>query len=224
MEFLSRVAVRVATNATWVLAIVIFLSLLSSAFSIRYLSSLQGDIDEIYENEVRGQTYAQNAYVALVEIESEVKDLVLSESEDYRLASATDITQHCTALQALVRRATLTMSATRYRTLISNVTKDVSSVADTIRHRLAGGTPTQEQARALLTELEPLASALRTDIATINDVKRTGNTSGLRAIRIQLQVSLATTVIILLLSITVRLLIYRSSRPAAASARRRIGK
>ena len=81
-EWLGRTARRIATDTTWVFVIVMSLSIGSTFFSIRYLSGLESDLGELYENDIKGQTYAQNAYVSLLGMESELKDLIISDGGD----------------------------------------------------------------------------------------------------------------------------------------------
>ena len=54
-EWLGRTARRIATDATWVFVIVMSLSIGSTFFSIRYLSGLESDLGELYENDVKGR-------------------------------------------------------------------------------------------------------------------------------------------------------------------------
>ena len=134
-EWLSRNILHVATDARWVLTIVLCLSLASSAFSIRYLSTLESDIADLYENDVKGQTYAQNAYVDLLDSESAAKEIAdrrhpgsafrsccktiwLGERQDFNLWSL---------------KATQTLNAARYKSLIANAKRDVTAFATLMR-------------------------------------------------------------------------------------------
>lgn len=212
LEWLLRTATRIATDATWVFIIVVVLSLISTAFSVRYMSSLQSDIADIYENEVRGQNYAQNAYITFMDFESTVKDFVIAESEEMRSAATTTIEKDLTSLQSSISKVTLTLKASRYRTLIANSKRDMAALADAVHSRLAIELLTQEQGRELLDDLKAIAEPLRNDIITMNDIKRSANRSGLRAVQIQLRLSLAATIGLLLFSIAIRYFLYRSSK------------
>ena len=61
----TSLVIHIATDSSWVFIIVMTLSLGSSLFTIRYLSGLESDIGDLYENDIKGQTYAQNAYAHL---------------------------------------------------------------------------------------------------------------------------------------------------------------
>lgn len=212
LAWLSKKAIRIATDATWVFVIVIALSLGSSAFSIRYLSGLESDIGDLYENDIKGQTYAQNAYITLVDIQSAVKDLIIAGSEKERSNSADALKKGCASLESLVLKVTQTFNPARYRTLIAKSKRDLTALVDAIRGRLGDDPPTETQGRELLADLQPLAASLRADIVTINDVKRSANQNGLRAVRIQLRISLAITIVILLITVAVRFFLYRAAR------------
>lgn len=220
-RWLSDAAIRVGTDTTWVLVIVLTLSLMSSAFSIRYLTSLDSDISDLYENDIKGQTYAQNAFVDLLQIESTAKDLVIGDSASSRAASARSLAGECSTFPSLIQRATSTLNASRYKTLIARTRQDAAAVVDLVTGEIDRGISTLERGRILLGELQTAMGPLRSDIQTINDLKRGANSRGLRAVRIQLRVSLGTTIAVLLASVSVRLSIYRSQRRAAKKSSRR---
>jgi hypothetical protein len=213
--WLSKNVLHVATDARWVLIIVLFLSLVSSAFSIRYLSNLEGDIADLYENDVKGQTYAQNAYVDLLDSESAAKDLVIANTEEARSAAVAKLALESKKLQSLVLKATQTLNAVKYKSLIANARRDVASLVDLMGSQLEASVSSAEQGRKVLTAFQTVAAPVRTDIVIINDLKRSSNAGGLRAVRIQLRISLATTILILLVSVAVRVFMYRSSQRSA---------
>jgi hypothetical protein len=212
LSWLSRTAVRIATDATWVFIIIIFLSLCSSAFSIRYLSTLDSDFSDLFENDIKGQTIAQNAFVALLEIESNVKDLVMASSEQARSEAEASLSRKCASLQSLIPKVTLTLKAGKYATLIAKSKRDVNVLADKIHSGVGVDPSTQNQDRALLADVQTAIAPLRDDIIRINDIKRNANRNWLHAIRIQFRISLSTTIGILLISLAVRVFLYRSIR------------
>jgi hypothetical protein len=219
-EWLTRTAIRVATDATWVLIIVVAIALISSAFSIRYLSGLESDIADLYENDVKGQTYAQNAYVELLIIESTMKDLAIVETQPERSAATAQLLKDCNSLQTSILKALSTLNAKRYKSLIARARQESAAFVAAMESRIGNGIATIEQGEKLIAEYPNLSAAIRNDIAIVNDLKRNANSRGLQAVRIQLRVSLAITIAILLVSIAIRLFIYRSSR----LAERRISK
>jgi hypothetical protein len=212
LSWLSRTSVRIATDATWVFIIIIALSLSSSAFSIRYLSTLDSDFSDLFENDIKGQTIAQNAFVALLEIESNVKDLVIANSEQARSEAEASVSKKCASLQSLIAKVTLTLNAGKYPTLIAKSKRDVNALVDTIHSSVGVDPSTLNQDRSLLADVQTAIAPLRDDIITINDIKRNANRNWLHAIRIQLRISLGTTIVILLISLTVRVFLYRLSR------------
>ena len=216
-SWVAETTARVATDATWVFLIVLVLSLGSSLFSIRYLSSLDSDIGELYENDIKGQTYAQNAYASLVSIESELKDIALAESEGARRSAIDSLRADSASLRSLVLKATPTIDSAKYRTLISKSKRDLTSLILAFQNGLGTSPeiPTAEQGRAVLADIRPSLAGLRNDLLTLNDIKRSANRNGIRAVQIQLRISLALTVAILAISLAVRFLIYRASRRAA---------
>ncbi|MGA2545274.1 MAG: MCP four helix bundle domain-containing protein [Rectinemataceae bacterium] len=220
-EWLRRRALRIATDATWVFVIVITLSLGSSFFSMRYLSGLESDIGELYENDIKGQTYAQNAYVSLLGIESAEKDLIISEREEERMEAADALRAQSASLRSLVLKATPTIDSAKYRTLIAKSKAHVSAFIAALQKGLGDPgekAPTAEAGKALLADLRPSLAALRNDLLTLNEIKRSANRNFIREVRLQLRISLAITIAILTVSLAVRIFLFRASRRAARTA------
>lgn len=220
-EWLGRTARRIATDATWVFVIVMSLSIGSTFFSIRYLSGLESDLGELYENDIKGQTYAQNAYVSLLGMESELKDLIISDGGDERKASAAALRSESASLRSLVLKATPTIDSARYRTLIGKSKADVAAFIRLIQRGIEGSestAPTAEKAKSLLADLEPSLSALRKDLLTLNEIKRSANRRVIADVRLQLRISLALTILILAVSLAVRIVLFRASRRSSRSA------
>jgi hypothetical protein len=62
---------------------------------------------------VKGQTYAQNAYVTLLSVESTIKDPALAEGPEARSAAAASLRKGCASLQSLASSAARSLSANR---------------------------------------------------------------------------------------------------------------
>jgi hypothetical protein len=218
---LVKTATYIANDATWVFAIVVAMSLVSSFASIRYLSGLDDDLGDLYEKDIRGQTYAQNAYVTLLGIESTAKDLVLAETEDERTASANALRSQGAALRSLVFKVAPTFDSGKYRTLISKSKADAIAFVEDLQRGLgpAGShVPDGAEARKLLSDIEPKGVALRNDLVKINDIKRRSNLTWFRAVRVQLRISLYATITILAVSLGVRIFLWRGKKRADAKA------
>jgi hypothetical protein len=212
---------RIATDATWVFVIVLALSLGSSLFSIRYLSGLESDIGDLYENDIKGQTYAQNAYVTAIGLESTVKDLIVSENSDERLSAAELLETASASLRSLVLKATPTIDSAKYRTLVAKSKTDAASLMAAVLkglERAGEGAPSQEEGRAILAGMKPSLAALKNDLTILNDIKRSSNRSGIKAVQVQLRISLAITIAILVVSLAFRIAVFRASRVAAKRA------
>jgi hypothetical protein len=218
---LVRFATKAATDATWVFAIVVAMSAISSASSIFYLNGIAGDMDDLLEKDIKGQTLVQRAYDTLIEIESEAKDLALASDEKERAAAADSLRSQLPALRSLVLRAAPTLNAKTYRTLIASSKADASAFASALQKSLGpqGSPPPDEAAsRSIQAEVKSLSVGLKDDLVKINDVKRRSSSRQLRSVMIQLRVSLISTVAILVGSIIVRTFIYRGQKRAKARA------
>jgi hypothetical protein len=128
-EKVVKTATYIANDATWVFAILVGLSLVSSFFSIRYLSGIDGDLGALYEKDIRGPTYAQNAYATLLSIESTIKDLALAETEEKRNASAEALRSQSSSLRTLVFKVVPTFDSGKSKTLLA----DIGPAADALK-------------------------------------------------------------------------------------------
>ena len=219
---LIRTATAIANDATWVFVIVVAISVLSSFSSISYLSGLNGDLDDMYEKDIKGQTYTQSAFAALIGIESTIKDLALAETDAERTASANELRAQNAALRSLVLKVTTTFDAAKYRTLIATSKVDALACVDMIQKELGpagSGAPDKAAARALLYSLAPSSTKLKGDLNNLNDIKRRSNRAWFRAIKLQLRLSLYATVAILVISIGVRVFLWLGQRRARRTSR-----
>jgi hypothetical protein len=213
-----KAATHIANNSTWVFVIVVLMSIVSSFSSIYYLSGLDGDLGGIYEKDIKGQNYAQNAYATLLAIESTAKDLVLAETFEGRRASADALRIQNASLRTLIFKVAPTFDSGKYRTLIARSKADATAFTDLIQKLLGpntAGTPGGDEARGLLAEIESGSAALKSDLVKLNDIKRRSSLTWFRAVRVQLRVSLIATVAIFAVSICVRVFLYRGQRRVA---------
>lgn len=220
-EVVLRAAVHIAMNPTWVFVIVVAMSILSSFSSIIYLSGIDDGLGGVYERDIRGQSYAQNAYAAVLAIESAAKDMIIVESSSERASAAEELRGQNASLRAFVRRATPTLDSGMYRTLIAKIKSETTTLTDLVQERIGveSSTPRsvdQASARELLAGIESASSALKGDLVKLNDIKRRSSSAWFRAIRVQLKLSLFLTVAIFVVSIGVRIFLFRGQKRAEA--------
>ena len=112
-------------------------------------------------------------------------------------------------------KATPTIDSAKYRTLIAKSKTDAASFIGILQKELGaseGRAPTTEEGKALLADLRLSLAALRGDLLTLNDIKRSANRSVIRQVRVQLRISLAATLAVLAVSLAVRVFLFRASR------------
>jgi len=215
---LVKAAIHIASNATWVFVIVVAMSVMSSFSSIYYLSGIDDNLGGMYEKDIKGQRYAQNAYATLLTIESTAKDIVLAEADGARTASADALRAQSASLRALVFKVTPTFDSSMYRTIIANTKADTTALTDLIQKTIgsdASGVAAEGEARSFLAGVESASAALKGDLVKLNDIKRRSSLAWFGAIRVQLRISLIATIVIFGASIAVRVFLYRGQRRGA---------
>jgi hypothetical protein len=215
---LARTAIHISNNATWVFVIVVAMSVMSSFSSIYYLSGIDDDLGGMYEKDIKGQRYAQNAYATLLTIESTAKDIVLAEADEARAVSSDALRAQGASLRALVFKVTPTFDSSMYRTIIANTKADTAALTDIIQKAIgsdASRVATDGEARRLLAGIESASAALKGDLVKLNDIKRRSSLAWFGAIRVQLRISLIATIVIFAASIAVRVFLYRGQKRGA---------
>jgi|GEM_PF-3406953 len=215
--FMVRVSLNIAGNPTWVFAIVVTMAVFSSVSSMIYLRGLEDDLGGVYEKEVGGQAYAQNAYAATLALESAAKDLVLAEDARARADAAGALLRQCSSLDATVKKAASTFNSRRYRTLIAKTKAETDDLDSMVQARLSGVVG-EAEARSLLGGVLAKTEDLKTDLFKLYDIKRRSSRTWFNAVGIQLRASLLITVAILAVSVAVRVFLYQGQRRVAAAA------
>ena len=129
--------------------------------------------------------------------------------------------QQSASLRSLVLKATPTIDSAKYRTLIAKSKADAAALMAAVQKGLEGagrGAPSQEEGRAILAGMKPSLAALENDLTILNSIKRSSNRSGIKAVQVQLRISLAITIAILVVSLAFRIAVFRASRVAARRA------
>lgn len=214
-EKLIKTATRIANDATWVFGIVVAMSIISSLSTIRYLNSISDDLGDLYEKDIKGQSYAQNAYATLLEAEASAKDLALASSDDERKEAADTLRVKGGAMRSLLLKAIPTLEKGKYRTLTAKSKADAKLFVETIERGLGpdgSATPDVEGSRQLLAALASPSSALKNDLGKLNDVKKSSSFGSLKSVRTQLRVSLYINITILVISLGIRIFLWRGKK------------
>jgi len=207
-----------ATHYTWAFVIVMAVTVLSCAFSIHYLSSLETKLNEVYENDVRGGDAVQVAFTALLGIESTVKDLVLYPSPDNRDRTRAQLRDLAATLKDAVVRGAPRFHTPRARQAMLAAQNDQKNFLAALDRTLAASDSKRPLNADDLADVKQRADVLERDFDALL-ANRTANSSiGIADLVFQLRFSLVLTIVLLVVTVVVRFVLYLAGHPSRKKA------
>jgi hypothetical protein len=198
-----------ATHYTWTFVAIMVLTLVSCAFSIHYLASLEADLKDVYENDVRGGDSIQAAALALVGLESRAKDLLLSETaadRDEARAAVRDLTGKLKrSVDAAASRFYTPKAKQAYLTSRDDLKAYLVILDDFVSRR-------SPDLRAL-NRVKGATADLQKDFDLLIANRFANSTKGISDLVFQLRLSLVFTVLFVLVTVVVRVVMYLAGHP-----------
>ncbi len=193
-----------ATHYTWTFVAIMSVTVISCAFSIQYLTTLETNLRDVYENDVRGGDAIQSAYQALLGIESSAKDLLLFSDkknlERARLSIKTKVAQ---------LKAAMTQAAPRFYT--PKAKNAMAKAKEDLKAFLAS-VPEVPDLQALA-KMEAKSLVLQKDFDLLIANRTANSTIGISELVGQLRFSLLFTIVILVVTVVVRVILYLAGHP-----------
>lgn len=206
-RFAARV-VYYATHYTWAFVAVMVLTLVSCAFSIHYLTALETDLRDVYENDVQGGDLIQSAQAALLGIESAAKDLVLYDDARNRDRARTEIASQSAKLRTAVNRAVPRFYTPKAKQAFQSAKEHLAGYQTVLAAYLDGKPDLRGLAR-----LREKTDLMQKDFDLLI-LNRTANSNqGIADLLFQLRLSLIVTLGIVIVTVVVRLVMYIAGHP-----------
>jgi len=209
---LKQRVLYVATHYTWAFVIIMAVTVISCAFSINYLATLEANLNEVYENDVRGGDSIQAAYTALLGIESTVKDLVLFPDRRTRDRTKAALRDLAATLKASSGRAAPRFHTPKARLAMlasQDDQKDFLAVLDATL-ALADRRP---MTAGDLTKVDAAAGTLEKDFDLLLANRSANSNIGISELVSQLRFSLVFTIVLLVVTVIIRVVIYLAGHP-----------
>jgi hypothetical protein len=207
----QKLVVHLATDYTWTFVLVILTTLISTAFSIQYLTTIESRILDVYENDVRGGDSVQTALMALLSVENSAKDLVLSSNLAERGDAAKSLNGAIRRLQASVNEATPRFYTPKAKSALLTTQAELQRFLVTQEAVVAGGDKTPDSQD--LRQLKAAADRLRKDLELLISNRTANSTKGIEGLLDQLRLTLVLTIVVLVLTIVIRLVMYWAGHP-----------
>ena len=208
-----------ATHYTWAFVMVMAVTVLSCVFSIHYLASLEANLNEVYENDVRGGDAVQAAFTALLGIESTVKDLVLYPAPESRDQTKSQLRDLAATLKGALTRGAPRFHTPRARQVMLTALVDQKSFLGALDRVLAAADGRKPLTAADLTEVTQREDVLERDFDALLANRTANSTIGIADLVFQLRLSLVLTVVLLVVTVVIRVILYWAGHPSRKKPR-----
>jgi hypothetical protein len=212
----KTVFVYITTNYDWVFGIIISITLISSIYSISYIRSIETDFTLLYENDVKGQDYVQNANTTLQNITSKVKDLIISGDPATKETDLNEIEKDIKMMRFMVNKATPTFYTKTGKQSVNKSKKDMTIFVNSLESELDRDEINISNGLEILSSIEDQSNKLSADLKRLSELKRNNISLTFKKVKTQLGISLASTIFILVFSVIMRISIYVNGRKRMA--------
>lgn|GEM_PF-2887975 len=213
MRAVGRI-LAIANHYTWAFVIVMVITVLSCAFSIHYLASLEANLSEVYENDVRGGDAVEVAFTALLGIESTVKDLVLYPDAGHREATRAQLRDLSATLKDSLARGAPRFHTPRARQAMAAAQSDEKSFLGTLDRMIAASSQKDAPTADDLGAVKQGADVLERDFNFLLANRAANSTLGFAGLVFQLRFSLVVTIVLLVVTVAIRVVMYLAGHPS----------
>ena len=215
-DTLQRLKARVlyfATHYTWAFVAIMTITLVSCAFSIHYLATLEADLQDVYENDVRGGDSIQSAYAALLGVESSLKDTLLFPDRRTQVRARAEVRARVGILKASMANAAPRFYTPKAKQALLNSRDDLKVFLGELQGVLdveeAGKRPDAKS----LESLAEASTSLQRDFDLLVANRIANSSKGVGELIFQLRLSLVFTIVLVIVSVLVRVVLYWAGRP-----------
>ena len=193
-----------ATHYTWTFVAVMTVTVVSCAFSIQYLATLETNLKDLYENDIRGGDSIQAASLALLGVESSVKDLILFPDSRTKERTRATMKARLAQLKAAMVQASPRFHTPRAKAALTKAREDL---------RLFLASVPENPDPASVARMEARSQTLQKDFDLLIANRTANSTIGITQLMGQLRLSLIFTIVILVVTVSVRVILYLAGHP-----------
>jgi methyl-accepting chemotaxis protein len=214
MPDIGELVRKITSHSSWGFLTAIVVALVTSVFSFVNISTLENNLQLMYEQEFKGQNIIQTAQIRLYLIEKEIKNLYLvgdqaeiDESISKILTFRTDISRQLGRAKPLFN----TQSGKDQFAFAGRVFRECSALMDNaIKDYKAQ--KLEATASVVLEEINSKFEVLDNILEKLNQMKQKSDLRIYQEIKTQLELSLAVILLTLLATIATKIVVYRRKR------------
>lgn len=202
---------KLASHPTWGLFTAIGIALVTNILTVRYIYSLQTDLQSMYGQDLIGQNYIQTARIKLLTIGKEMSTLFLLKDDREKAAVIRNISEDKREVESYVRKSAPMYRSKKGKVVFRNATRmisECSSIIDTLIDLSRSGS-IGRAAGIILGAMENGFANADSALDKLDNMKMKHDIRLYKSIDYQLTLSVVFTLLTLLFTIAVKLFIYK---------------
>lgn len=202
---------KLASHPTWGLCTAIGIALVTNILTVRYIYSLQTDLQSMYGQDLIGQNYIQTARIKLLTIGKEMGTLFLLKDDREKAVIIRNISADKREVESYIRKSAPMYRSKKGKVVFRNATRmisECSSIIDTLVDLSRSGS-TGRAAGIILGAMENGFANADSALYKLDIMKMKHDIRLYRSIDYQLTLSVVFTFLTLLFTIAVKLFIYK---------------
>lgn len=215
---------KLASHPTWGLFTAIGIALVTNILTVRYIYSLQTDLQSLYGQDLIGQNYIQTARIKLLTIGKEMSMLFLLKDDREKALTIRNISTDKQEVESFIRKSAPLYRSKKGRVMFRNATRmisECSSIIDTFID-LSRRSNTGRAAGVILDAMKNGFANADSALDKLDDMKMKHDIRLYKNINYQLTLSVMFTLCTLAFTIAVKLVIYKRNK--RTSVRRALAK
>jgi tetrahydromethanopterin S-methyltransferase subunit B len=212
--FVRKTIATLFKNPTWGLVIAVVIALIANLSTIQYIISLQNNLETMFNTDLIGQNYIQSARIKLLSINKDINNLFLLIDLDEKYVATDRILTHKREVAELLAKSKPFYRAKKSSQLVAEAGKLFAECAITIDSLigLSKSGATGEALGIITGEMKNKFETLDDRLNYLDGLKQRHDIKVFKNIDYQLSISIIFTVIALVITIGVKLFVYRKKR------------
>jgi Four helix bundle sensory module for signal transduction len=208
---------KFASHPTWGLITAIVIALATNLWTVRYIYSLQTDLQTMCEKDLIGQNYIQTARIKLMTIGKEMSTLLLLKDGQEKADAIRNIFAEKSEVESFIRKSAPLYRSKRDAGVFRAATQRIaecSSIIDTLIDMSRSGTIKRARG-VIVNDMGTVFAKTDSVLYKLDNMKMRHDIRLFKSINYQLSVSVIVTLLTLVFTIAVKFFVYKR-----ASARR----
>jgi hypothetical protein len=217
MAFVRKTIAILFQNPTWGLVIAVAITLVVNISTIQYILSLQNNLEAMFNTDLIGQNYIQSARIKLLSIDKDINNLFLLIDLDEKCVATERILTNKHNVEALLAKSKPFYRTRKSSQLVGEAGKLFAECEITIDSLIAlsKSGATGEAIGIITGEMKNKFETLDDRLNYLDGLKLRHDIKVFKDIDYQLSISIIFTVIALVITIGVKLFMYRKKRRPA---------